>query len=59
MFDPTPFITPLGSDQLFGDHENRFFGGSSLLNTGAAAIAEKGILNLMQSQLKLTEKHIR
>ena len=59
MFDPTPFITPLSRNQLFGDHENQFFGGSSLLNTGTAAIAEKGILNLMQSQLKLTEKHLR
>ena len=46
-------------DQLFGDSNQLIFGGSQVFNSGVAAAAEKSILNLMQSQLKLTEKHLR
>ena len=46
-------------DQLFGDSNQLIFGGSQLFNSGVAVAAEKSILNLMQSQLKLTEKHLR
>ena len=46
-------------DQLFGDSNQLIFGGSQHFNSGVAVAAEKSILNLMQSQLKLTEKHLR
>ena len=48
-----------GDDQLFEDPNQLIFGGNQVFNSGMAAAAEKSILNLMQSQLKLTEKHLR